>query len=87
MIFVSGTDCYGSPIVEHHRKITVEGYQKSLIEFVKDNHNQQVDTLAKYQVSPNLFAASGLGRAAEIHTKISKEIFETLLKEWSSSAA
>ena len=29
VIFVSGTDCYGSPIVEHHRKITVEGYQKS----------------------------------------------------------
>ena len=80
VIFVSGTDCYGSPIVEHHRKISTEGYQKSLVDFVTENHNHQVETLAKYQVSPNLFAASGLGRAGEIHTKISQEIFETLLK-------
>src|SRR5450759_4675007 len=39
VIFVSGTDCYGSPIVEDHRKQVAAGsFTGSLEEFVRRNH-------------------------------------------------
>ena len=43
VIFVSGTDCYGSPIVEHHRKLVAnQGDTRSLEEFVRDNPLSEV---------------------------------------------
>lgn len=80
VIFVSGTDCYGSPIVEHHRKLCLDGYEKSLTQFVESNHNDQKETLDKYQVTPNFYAASSMGSAAEKHKDISHLIFNTLLE-------
>ena len=38
VIFVSGTDCYGSPISESYRKLKEEGYDKSITEYVMENH-------------------------------------------------
>lgn len=79
VIFVSGTDCYGSPIMEGFRKKKEnEGYNKTIKDYVMENHEKQYNTLKKYEISPNLYAASALGRAAEIHTEESKEIFDAL---------
>ncbi|MCB9781069.1 MAG: class I tRNA ligase family protein [Alphaproteobacteria bacterium] len=79
VVFVSGTDCYGSPIVEHHRRMVEEqGYQGSLVDLVTEKHEQQKATLAAYQVAPDIFAASGLGRSGQVHAGISAWIFETL---------
>ncbi|MBT5831482.1 MAG: class I tRNA ligase family protein, partial [Candidatus Latescibacteria bacterium] len=39
VIFVSGTDCYGSPIVETHRQLVAQGeFDGSIDDFVLHNH-------------------------------------------------
>jgi methionyl-tRNA synthetase len=79
VIFVSGTDCYGSPIVEYYRQQVEKGTFKGTIEeFVKSNHEKQKETLSRYHMSMNLFAGSGLGRAAEIHRKYTDEFITSL---------
>ena len=81
VLFVSGTDCYGSPIVVYHQKLVEEGlFEGSLEDFVQKNHKAQKDTLKQYLVSPNVFSASGLGRAGEIHNEISHYFFQTLVE-------
>ncbi len=79
VIFVSGTDCYGSPIAEGWRKKVADGeFEGTLEEFVQSNHNKQKNTLSSYGISPNLFAASGLGRSKEIHTELTDKILNAL---------
>jgi methionyl-tRNA synthetase len=79
VIFVSGTDCYGSPISENYRQLVEKGaFNGTIEEFVERNHNLQKDTLGKYNISLNLFAASGLGRAREVHRQVSEDIFNRL---------
>jgi len=79
VIFVSGTDCYGSPILEGFRKAKENGtFDGTIEDYVKKNHISQKETLEKYEVSLNLFGASALGRAGEIHNEVSAEVFEKL---------
>jgi len=75
VVFVSGTDCYGSLMEIAREK---EGFNGSLLDFVTKNHDHQKDTLARYDISPNLFAGSALGEAGEIHTAFSAELFNRL---------
>ena len=79
VIFVSGTDCYGSPIMEGFRKKKEnEGYDKTIEDYVMANHVKQHETLEKYEITPDLYAASALGRAAQIHEEVSKDLFNAL---------
>ena len=79
VIFVSGTDCYGSPIVEAHREMTESGaFEGSLEDFVRANHKSQLKTLETYHISLNLFAASGLDRFMDIHRELGAFLLETL---------
>ena len=79
VIFVSGTDCYGSPIAEGWRKKVEAGeFEGSLEDFVRRNHEKQKDTLAAYGISPNLFGASGLGRTKEIHAEYTLKFLQSL---------
>lgn len=79
VIFVSGTDCYGSPILASYKKLVDEGsYNKTLEEYVLENHEKQKEVLDKYEINPSLYAGSSLGRAGEIHKELSKEIFSNL---------
>ncbi len=81
VIFVSGTDCYGSPILESYRKLVENSQEKpvgTMEEYVRKNHNIQKETLANYGISLNLYGASALDRPGEIHREVSKEIFEKL---------
>lgn len=72
VIFVSGTDCYGSPIAESYRKLIEEqGGSGTIEDFVRGNHEAQKKTLDDYGISLNLFGASGLGNTAEVHNKVS----------------
>lgn len=82
VIFVSGTDCYGSPIAEGWRQKVANGeFEGTLEEFVTRNHNKQKDTLAAYGISPNLFAASGLGRSKEIHAEVTDWFLNSLYEK------
>jgi methionyl-tRNA synthetase len=79
VLFVSGTDCYGSPILEDWRIKNSDGtFKGSMEEFVKQNHELQKNTLSKYQVSLDIFAASGFGTAKDIHHKTCGDFFKTL---------
>ena len=82
VIFVSGTDCYGSPIAEGWRvKVEKGEFEGSLEDFVRRNHEKQKATLASYGISPNLFAASGLGRSKEIHAEVTDWFISSLYKK------
>lgn len=79
VIFVSGTDCYGSPIAESYRKLCAEGkFEGTIRDFVEKNHRAQKKTLDDYLISPNLFGASGLGRTAELHDEVTDRFIRKL---------
>ncbi len=79
VIFVSGTDCYGSPIAESWRQKEAKGeFKGTLVDFVRRNHEKQKATLKSYAISPNLFAASGLDRAKDVHAEFTQEFLNSL---------
>ncbi|HEZ7990084.1 MAG TPA: class I tRNA ligase family protein [Ruminococcus sp.] len=82
VIFVGGTDCYGSPIAEGWRvKVKNGEFDGTLEQFVQRNHDKQQATLDAYGISPNLFAASGLGRSKEIHAEVTDWFISSLHKK------
>ncbi len=79
VIFVSGTDCYGSPIAASYRNLVEEGKIGGSIEdYVRKNYEKQKDVLNQFDMSLNLYAASGLDRAGEIHKEVSEKVFNQL---------
>ena len=65
VLFVSGTDCYGSPIMEGFRKkVEGEGYTGTIVDYVEANHERQAEALRSYDISLDLFAGSALTRRA-----------------------
>ena len=79
VIFVSGTDCYGSPIVNDYNKVIADGsFKGSLEDYITRNHKKQRDTIEKYNVQLNLFAASSLDPAVTNHKEISDYIIKSL---------
>lgn len=78
VIFLSGTDCYGSPIHESYRQQKEAGYEGRLEDYVAANHESQKKTLEDYGISLDFFGASALGEAGEIHRQMSAEIFRRL---------
>ena len=82
VIFVSGTDCYGSPILESYRKLCEEqGYKGTIEEYVSINHAKQKKALDDYEIGINLFATSAFGRSGEIHNEVSEEVFDRLYEK------
>ncbi len=80
VIFLSGTDCYGSPILESYRKLQETGYEGTLEDYVRMNHENQKRTLKNYGISLDFFGASALGEAGYIHRQVSAKVFHTLYK-------
>lgn len=80
--FVSGTDCYGSPINEGYRKaVENDGFKGSIADYVEQNHIKQAATLDGFNVSLDIFAGSGLGHAGEVHQEVSYAFIESLHKQ------
>ena len=81
VLFVSGTDCYGSPIMEGHRKRVEElGAEAAgeIIDYVRANHELQREALIAYDISLDIFEGSGLGSCAEFHERLSQEVIRRL---------
>ena len=79
VLFVSGTDCYGSPIVESWTNATKNGsFSGSLEAFVSHYHELQRECLDLFRISLDYYGASGLGSSKPIHEKISNDIFQKL---------
>ncbi len=81
VIFVSGTDCYGSPIAEGYRKkVELEGYEGTIEDYVRENHDAQEKTLRDYMISLDLFGASGLDDTKVVHQIETDEFIRGLYK-------
>ena len=78
VIFVSGTDCYGSPIKEAYRKLKEDGYTGTIEEYVLGNHEKQKKTLEDYKISLDMFGASAFGKTGKMHSRYSAEVFNKL---------
>ena len=79
--FVSGTDCFGSPIDEGYRKLVEAGeFDGTIADYVQRNHDAQKRTLEAYDVSLDIFDGSGIGHAGEVHQMIT-DAFITKLHE------
>lgn len=79
VLFVSGTDCFGSPIQEGYRKAAEnEGFEGSIVDYVQRNHDRQKATLDAYGISLSIYEGSGLGRAGEIHQQVTNAVLERL---------
>lgn len=79
VLFVSGTDCYGSPIMEGYRKkVENEGYEGTIVDYVEANHTDQKRALDKYGISLDIFAGSGLEPARDFHAKLTAEVLRRL---------
>jgi methionyl-tRNA synthetase len=79
VIFVSGTDCYGSAIVADYEKRVEQGtFSGGVMEFVRMNHLQQCKTLQGFAIQPDCFAASALEPYVSLHRDLGAKILETL---------
>ena len=80
VVFVSGTDCYGSPALESYRKLKEStNYNGTLTDYVEENHIKQAEIFKKYEIGFSGFYASALGRAKEIHEKVCAEFLQKLV--------
>ena len=80
VIFVSGTDCYGSPALEAYRKKCADGYTGTLEDMVAEYNRNHIETIKKYEIGFDFFGGSAIGESKEMHKKVSDEIFEKLYK-------
>lgn len=81
VLYVSGTDAFGSSTEEKYRKLKEEGKTELTLEqYITNFHNIQKQTLKDYHISLNSFYASCLPPAYDFHKEVSAEFFETLLK-------
>ena len=77
--FVSGTDCYGSPIDEGYRKLVESGeFQGTIADYVLGNHKLQKEALLDYDISYTVYEGSGIGVAGECHQKVSEAFIRKL---------
>ncbi len=83
VVFVSGTDCYGSPALEGYKKACNDGFEGTIEDYVYGNHQKQKKTLKDYEINLNLFGASGAGEAKEMHKLVSEEFFNALYRNGS----
>ena len=81
VLFVSGTDCFGSPIDEGYRKAVAAGEAPgdgSISAYVKSHHDAQKATLDAYDISLDVYEGSGIGRCGEIHAEVTDCIVRDL---------
>ncbi len=77
--FVSGTDCFGSPIDEGYRKLVEAGeFDGTIAEYVMKNHEAQKKTLSAYNISLSIYEGSGIGHAGEVHQEVTNTFINTL---------
>ena len=79
VIFLTGTDCYGTPLEETYRKKVESGeYSGSIVDMVMDYHNKQDESMKMAQIEFDYFGASAFGESAIEHKIVSKEMFDAM---------
>lgn len=81
VLFVSGTDCYGSPIMEGYRKLTeASEFSGTITDYVRGHHDNQKAALDAYEISLDIYAGSGLDPAKPFHARLSSEWIRRLFE-------
>ncbi|MBR4418925.1 MAG: class I tRNA ligase family protein, partial [Clostridia bacterium] len=83
VIFVSGTDCYGSPPMEKYRRLReTNAIDKnvSLAEFSESFYREHEQVFRNADVSFNLYGASAFGDTKAMHEKVSQEFLDRLIE-------
>lgn len=81
VLFVSGTDCFGSPIMEGYRKLTEAGeFSGTITDYVRGHHDNQKAALDAYEISLDIYAGSGLDPAKPFHARLSDEWIRRLFE-------
>ncbi len=79
VLFVCGTDCYGSPIMEGYRKLVEAGeFEGSIVDYVQRNHDAQAATMEAFGISLDIFEGSALGHAGQVHARVTDEVIRAL---------
>ncbi len=78
VVFVSGTDCYGSPSLETYRKMVASGFKGTIGDMVAEFNKKHINTLKNYEIGLDWFEGSAIGESAKMHEKVSQEIFDKL---------
>ena len=79
VLFVSGTDCFGSPIEEGYRKeIEAGSFEGTIEDYVRRNHDAQKATLESYDISLDIYEGSGLGHCGEVHRSVTNTFVQRL---------
>lgn len=79
VIFVSGTDCYGSPIITSHKDYCEKNnVEISLKDYVHNFHVKQKETLEAYDVDLSLYATSAFDDSGKTHEKVSETVFNIM---------
>ncbi len=79
VLFVSGTDCYGSPINEGYRKLVEAGeFEGTIADYVQRNHAWQASTMEAYDISLDIFEGSGIGLSGEVHADTTDKFIRRL---------
>lgn len=79
VLFVSGTDCYGSPIMEGYRKLTESGkFTGSISDYVRVHHDHQKAALDAYKISLDFFGGSCFEPAQSVHKQVSEKFIRRL---------
>lgn len=77
--FVSGTDCFGSPIDEGYRKLVEAGeFEGTVADYVQRNHDAQKRTLDAYGISLSVYEGSGIGHCGEVHRQVTSAFIQKL---------
>ncbi len=85
--FISGTDCFGSPINEGYRKLVEAGeFDGTIAEYVERNHEAQKNTLDAYGISLSIYEGSGMGHSGDVHQLITEKFIEKLHEKGTCSA-
>ena len=75
VIYVSGTDCYGSGPEVKFQLLKENGFTGTIQDFVSANHKAQKEVLDAYGISLNLYAESAFEPAGSRHKEMSQELF------------
>ena len=77
--FISGTDCFGSPIDEGYRKLVEAGeFDGSIADYVQRNHEAQKATLDAYDISLSIYEGSGIGHAGKCQQMVSENFIRRI---------
>lgn len=78
VIYVSGSDCYGSPSLEGYRKMKENGFKGTIEDMVNHTYASHMRDWNAFEIEFNGYYGSALSPAKDFHVATSAEVFNKL---------